>query len=378
MSPIIRRSPGPSVNHRDLFEYLLLVQCTGHRHRDRQVPPGRLPAHEPRPQSPPAAQKASGTEWYGSFLTRLLDGERYPAVRYLAHRGLRVAHGEAAMAGYDYLATPALRQEPAYLAALEACSQLGFIAVDAETLAQAWQRQSERNNHFDATHWPDDPRDFGLGAADPAQAFADCPRELGLYGVLPNAEWVGRMARAGVPTVQLRFKSGDQAAVAREVRAAVEAVKGTNARLFINDHWQAALDAGAYGIHVGQEDLDVIGQRDLETIRASGTRLGVSTHGYAEMVRAHAVQPSYIALGAVFPTTLKKMATAPQGLARLAAYVRLMRHYPLVAIGGISEDLFPAVRATGVGSVAVVRALVNAPDPEAAARHLLQRMQAAV
>ena len=76
------------------------------------------------------------------------------------------------------------------------------------------------------------------------------------------------------------------AAVAREVRAAVEAVKGTNARLFINDHWQAALDAGAYGIHVGQEDLDVIGQRDLETIRASGTRLGVSTHGYAEMVRA--------------------------------------------------------------------------------------------
>lgn len=90
------------------------------------------------------------------------------------------------------------------------------------------------------------------------------------------------------------------------------------------DEWQAALDAGAYGIHVGQEDLDVIGQRDLQTIRSSGTRLGVSTHGYAEMVRAHAVQPSYIALGAVFPTTLKKMATAPQGLARLAAYVRLM------------------------------------------------------
>ncbi|MBS3021626.1 Thiamine-phosphate synthase [Comamonas sp. PE63] len=273
---------------------------------------------------------------------------------------------------------PALRQEPAYLAALEACSQLGFIAVDAQTLAQAWQCQSERNNRFDATHWPDDPRDFGLGKADPAQAFAHCPRELGLYGVLPTAEWVGRMARAGVPTVQLRFKSGDQAAVAREVKAAVEAVKGTHARLFINDHWQAALDAGAYGIHVGQEDLDVIGQRDLQTIRTSGTRLGVSTHGYAEMVRAHAVQPSYIALGAVFPTTLKKMATAPQGLARLAAYVRLMQQYPLVAIGGISEDLFPAVRATGVGSVAVVRALVNAPDPEAAARHLLQRMQAAV
>ncbi|RGE40099.1 thiamine phosphate synthase [Comamonas testosteroni] len=269
---------------------------------------------------------------------------------------------------------PALRQEPAYLAALQACSQLGFIAVDAETLAQAWQRQSERTNQFDATHWPDDPRDFGLGNADPAQAFAHCPRELGLYGVLPTAEWVGRMARAGVPTVQLRFKSDDQAAVAREVKAAVEAVKGTNARLFINDHWQAALDAGAYGIHVGQEDLDIIAARDLETIRTSGTRFGVSTHGYAEMVRAHAVQPSYIALGAVFPTTLKRMPTAPQGLARLGAYVRLMKQYPLVAIGGISANLFPAVRATGVGSVAVVRALVNAPDPEAAARELMARM----
>jgi len=102
----------------------------------------------------------------------------------------------------------------------------------------------------------------------------------------------------------------------------------------------------------------------------------VSTHGYAEMVRAHAVQPSYIALGAVFPTTLKKMATAPQGLARLGAYVRLMQRYPLVAIGGISADQFPAVRATGVGSVAVVRALVNAEDPEAAARELMASMQA--
>ena len=271
---------------------------------------------------------------------------------------------------------PALRGEPAYLAALQACSALGFIAVDAETLAQAWQRQSERTNQFDATHWPDDPRDFGLdheglGHGEIAQAFAPCPRELGLYAVLPTAEWVGRMARAGVPTVQLRFKSPDQAAVQREVQAAVAAVRGTGARLFINDHWQAALDAGAWGIHVGQEDLDAMDRADLNTIRRSGTRLGVSTHGYAEMVRAHAVQPSYVALGAVFPTTLKKMATAPQGLARLAAYVRLMRQYPLVAIGGISEDLFPAVRATGVGSIAVVRALVNAPDPEAAAKRLL-------
>lgn len=269
---------------------------------------------------------------------------------------------------------PALRHDPAYLAALQACSRLGFIAVDAECLAQAWQRQTERSNQFDVTHWPDDPQDFGLAGADPAKAFPACPRQLGLYGVLPTAEWVGRMARAGVPTVQLRFKSADPTAIRTEVRAAVEAVKGTDARLFINDHWQEAIDAGAYGIHVGQEDLDALEGPQLAAIHASGLRLGVSTHGYAEMVRAHAVQPSYIALGAVFPTTLKKMATAPQGMARLQAYVRLMQAYPLVAIGGIAAEQFAEVAATGVGSIAVVRALVNAADPEAAARDLMGRL----
>lgn len=268
----------------------------------------------------------------------------------------------------------ATHQNPVYLAALQACSALGFIAIDAQCLAQAWQRQSERTGQFDATHWPDDPQDFGLAGADPALAFPHCPRSLGLYGVLPSAEWVGRMAYAGVPTVQLRFKSEDQDAIRREVAAAVQAVKGTSAHLFINDHWQAAIDAGAYGIHVGQEDLDALEGAQLNAIRASGLRLGVSTHGYAEMVRAHAVQPSYIALGAVFPTTLKKMETAPQGVARLQAYVRLMQQYPLVAIGGIAAEQFPAILATGVGSVAVVRALVNAPDPEAAAHHLLACM----
>ena len=80
-------------------------------------------------------------------------------------------------------------------------------------------------------------------------------------------------------------------------------------------------------------------------------------------------------MGAVFPTTLKKMATAPQGVGRLGVYARLMRHYPQVAIGGISAEQFPTVLATGVGSVAVVRALVNAPDPEASAAALMALMR---
>lgn len=293
-----------------------------------------------------------------------------------------LAHHAATFAGFAPEPVPApTRQDRAYLAALQACSALGFIAHDAECLAQAWQARTERTGHFEPALWPDGPEDFGLQPVPRAQAFAACPQNLGLYAVLPDAGWVGRMARAaraGVPTVQLRFKSDDAAAIEREVRAAVQAVQGTGALLFINDHWRVAIDAGAYGIHLGQEDLDALDAADLHQLRASGLRLGVSTHGYAEMVRADAVGPSYIAMGAVFPTTLKKMATAPQGVGRLGVYARLLRHYPQVAIGGIGAEQFAQVLATGVGSIAVVRALVNASHPEDTAAQLMKRLQAPV
>lgn len=263
--------------------------------------------------------------------------------------------------------------DPVYRGVKQACLALGFIEIDAECLANAWHAQTQRTGRFDAAAWPDAPVDFGLRPFPPTQredAFPPCPEQLGLYAVLPDAAWVGRMARAGVPTVQLRSKSADNAAVTREIRAAVEAVRGTDALLFINDHWRAAIEAGAYGLHLGQEDLDALTPDELQQIRASGLRLGVSTHGYAEMVRADAVSPSYIAMGAVYPTTLKQMATAPQGVARLAAYARLLRGYSQVGIGGIDAAHLPEVLATGVGSVGVVRALVTAADPEATAQQL--------
>lgn len=282
----------------------------------------------------------------------------------------------ATFAGFEPLQPPApTSNDPVYLAALHACSQLGFIAHDAECLARAWLAQSTRTGQFDAALWPSDPRDFGLQTTPRASAFVTCPQALGLYAVLPDADWVGRMARAGVPTVQLRYKSDDAVAIAQEVRKAVAAVAGTPALLFINDHWREAIAARAYGVHLGQEDLDALTPEELQTLRDSGLRLGVSTHGYAEMVRADAVGPSYIAMGAVFPTTLKKMATAPQGLGRLAAYAKLMKSYPQVAIGGIGQEQFAEVLATGVGSIAVVRALVNADQPEEAAASLMAAMQ---
>ena len=167
---------------------------------------------------------------------------------------------------------------------LSACLQLGFIPIDAACIADAWLAQITRTGN--TTDWPSNPADFGIRPHPRADAFAACPQQLGLYAVLPDAAWVGRMARAGVPTVQLRFKSTDPQAIQAEVRAAVAAVQGTQALLFINDHWQAAINAGAYGVHLGQEDVEALTAAELQAIRSAGMRLGISTHGYAEMLRA--------------------------------------------------------------------------------------------
>ena len=258
---------------------------------------------------------------------------------------------------------------------LQACRRLGFLEHDAQCVAQAWRRQTSRTGQFSISHWPTDPQDFGLSTGPRNPAFAACPRRLGLYAVLPDAQWVGRMAQAGVQTLQLRFKSEDPDAIRQQVRLAVQAVRGTDSLLFINDHWQIAIEEGAYGVHLGQEDMQ---DAPLEQLRLAGLRLGLSTHGYAEMLRADAASPSYLALGAIFPTTLKRMATAPQGLSRLNAYAALMRHHPLVAIGGIDEERMPAVMQSGVGSIAVVRAITGASYPEQTAKglkHLIENLQ---
>jgi thiamine-phosphate pyrophosphorylase len=256
-----------------------------------------------------------------------------------------------------------------WIPALAAFLDCGFEPHNALVLAMAW-RDGDEAAHADA--WPVDlsrfPRVPGLPDA-PAQPFARCPDRLGLYPVLPTAEWVERVLDFGVKTVQLRHKAAD-AALKGEIERSVAAGRRHDAQVFINDHWQAALDAGAYGVHLGQEDVHTA---DLHALAASGIRLGLSTHGYYEMLTALHFRPSYIALGAIFPTTTKTLPTAPQGLARLARYVTLLDGVvPLVAIGGIDGQVLPQVAATGVGSAALVRAVTDAADPAAAVFALQQ------
>ena len=258
-----------------------------------------------------------------------------------------------------------------YQSAWLGARSLGFIAKDAESVANAWHAQSLRLQSFDTSLWPSHVQDFGISLSTDTPSFAPCPHKLGLYAVVPDAQWVEKVVQLGVPTVQLRFKSDDPHAINQQIAQSVKAVAGTQSLLFINDHWQQAMDAGAYGVHLGQEDMQ---DAPLQALRSAGLRLGLSSHGYSEMLAAYAWRPSYMALGAVFPTTLKKMQTAPQGLGRLTQYVQLMKHMPLVAIGGIDLQSMNVVMQSGVGSAAVVRAITGAEDSAQAVRDLMHCM----
>lgn len=201
------------------------------------------------------------------------------------------------------------------------------------------------------------------------RAFPATSRRLGLYPVVDSVEWIERLLDAGVKTLQLRIKDRREEEVEADVVAAIALGERYNARLFINDYWRLAIKHGAYGVHLGQEDMDVA---NLAAISEAGLRLGLSTHDNLEIDRALSAHPSYIALGHVFPTQTKQMPSAPQGLNKLAAHIQTLGEYSTVAIGGISIDRVPAVLATGVGSVAVVSAITQAPDWRSATRQLLE------
>ncbi|WP_235365447.1 thiamine phosphate synthase [Proteus terrae] len=202
--------------------------------------------------------------------------------------------------------------------------------------------------------------------------FASTEKKLGLYPVVDSIEWIERLLKTGVTTLQLRIKDKQPNDVEQEIVEAIKLGKQYHARLFINDYWQLAIKHHAYGVHLGQEDLDIA---DLNAIQKAGLRLGISTHDETELQRAKALRPSYIALGHIFPTTTKDMPSKPQGLKALKHQVEQTPNFPTVAIGGISLERVPDVVATGVGSIALVSAITKAPDWQQVTRKLLELVE---
>ena len=188
------------------------------------------------------------------------------------------------------------------------------------------------------------------------------------YPIFDSADWIARMLPLGVRLFQLRIKDKPQDIVREEITRAEALCRNAGAMLVVNDYWQAAIDAKCRFVHLGQEDLDTA---DIPAIRKAGLRLGISTHDEAELERALALNPDYIALGPIHPTILKKMKWREQGTAKLTDWKRRIGDMPLVAIGGMSVERAPAAFEAGADIVSAVTDITLNADPEARVREWL-------
>ncbi len=189
------------------------------------------------------------------------------------------------------------------------------------------------------------------------------------YPIVDSALWVGRLVGEGAELIQLRIKDAEPARLRAELHHAVTICRRSGATLVVNDHWEAALDAGADWVHLGQSDLD---NADVGALRARGLQIGLSTHSHEELDRALSFDPDYVALGPIYPTILKAMAFAPQGLERIGEWKGLIGDIPLVAIGGLNIERARACLAAGADVVSVVTDITLNPDPEARTREWVE------
>jgi thiamine-phosphate pyrophosphorylase len=185
------------------------------------------------------------------------------------------------------------------------------------------------------------------------------------YPIADSADWVARLTGAGARLIQLRVKDRSEAEVEHEARDALAICERAGAVLVVNDFWRIAIRIGAPYAHLGQEDLD---GADIAAIRASGVKLGVSTHDDFELARALALQPDYIAFGPIYPTILKAMRFGPQGLEKIGEWKRRVGAIPLCAIGGLNVERGKACLAAGADLVSVVTDITLNADPEGRTR----------
>lgn len=180
------------------------------------------------------------------------------------------------------------------------------------------------------------------------------------YLIVDSSEWLTRLLPLGVKLVQLRVKDRPEAEARAEIVRARDLCRAAGAQLVVNDYWRLAIDEGCDFVHLGQEDL---AGADVAALRRHGISLGVSTHDDAELDRALAVSPDYVALGPVWPTLLKEMKFGPQGLDRLTIWKKRVGDIPLVAIGGITPGRACLALAAGADSACVVTDILRAQDP---------------
>ena len=241
--------------------------------------------------------------------------------------------------------------------------------------SSALDEAGEKRGAVAQTGWPNELRYFPQVSYSPEAinypAMPSCDTlRLGLYPVVDSIEWLEKLLALNVKTIQLRVKNIAPDELEAMVAQAAELGRQYHARLFINDYWPLAIKHGAYGVHLGQEDMV---DADVAAIREAGLHLGISTHGEYEFSYAATFKPSYLAIGAIFPTDTKEVIEV--GVDNLYSWVDILKnHYPLVAIGGINLKNIDSVLASGVGSIAVVSAITKSDNYH----HTVQQLNQAI
>lgn len=183
---------------------------------------------------------------------------------------------------------------------------------------------------------------------------------------------VARLAlEGGALLLQLRDKVREKGEQLTLAKALADLCRQNDALFVMNDHVDIALDSGADGIHLGQSDLSIAALRRLVPAEMI---VGCSTNNTGEACRAEQDGADYVSVGRLFPTG-SKTDTRPATLDTLRE-VKVAVSLPVCAIGGINESNIDDVIAAGADMVAVIAAVVAAPDVRKATETLAARFRA--
>jgi thiamine-phosphate pyrophosphorylase len=189
----------------------------------------------------------------------------------------------------------------------------------------------------------------------------------------PERDCAASLAEAGVRLLQYRNKSASARQYLKSSRELAETLVPRRVSFFVNDRPDVAFLAGASGVHVGQEDLDV---EQTRRVIGQDQLVGVSTHNLEQFDRAATSSADYIAVGPIFGTSSKANADPVVGLAFLRR-VRGLTAKPIVAIGGITLERAAGAIEAGADSVAVISGILSAADPARRARQYIATLEAA-
>ncbi len=175
---------------------------------------------------------------------------------------------------------------------------------------------------------------------------------------------------AGVMFYQYRSKTGDRKSVYETSLRLASLARDAGATFIVNDHADLAQAVDADGVHLGQDDLPI---EQARKVLGPGKVIGISTHSLAQAREAEQQGADYIGFGPMFPTATKD-AGVTQGLETLRI-IRRSIGIPIIAIGGITHTTVTEVVRAGADGVAVISALLSAPDIQQSSEDMLRIMR---